>query len=185
MTLPSTIYIPVKSDDILSGEPEKLDNFFHEYTHIIQEMYEDIAAAVNGNIKNDQSESGNNWVPTLDGSVSGSFTYVNQTGWVKRQGLMVQVWGDIEWSAPVTATGNLFINLPYKVANSAKMPFMGVVQPSNLAFTAGTNCVMNGIPNTLKAEIWNTGTGIPTANQLVVNDGRLIFYLTYIGQRDA
>ena len=97
---------------------------------------------------------------------------------------MVDAWGDISWTGVGGATGNLFVELPYKVALTDNMPFVGVVQPSAFAYTAGTDVVINGISNTFRGEFWNTGNGVTTARQAVVASGRVIFHIRYIGQQN-
>ena len=128
------------------------------------------------------SQGSKQFLPTLDGSTPGTFTYTHQTGWVLRQGLMVDVWVDVEWSATGTAAGDLFVELPYKVAVSEQMPFVGIVQPSAITYTGGTEIVINAINDTYRGEFWNTGDGFTTANQSVVSSGRLIFHIRYLGQ---
>lgn len=64
------------------------------------------------------------------------------------------------------------------------MPFVGVLQPSNIGFGGGVNLVINGIPNTYRGEIWSIGTGAVTANLAVPASGCLIGQLKYIGLAD-
>ena len=101
-----------------------------------------------------------------------------------RRGIIVDVWFDVLWSGVGTAANNLYLNLPYKVALSDEKPFIGVVQPSSITCTTGTEIVINAIPDTYRGEFWNTGSGVATGNQQVVASGQLIGYLTYIGQFD-
>jgi hypothetical protein len=183
MTLPSTIQLPLHSDFIKSENKDDLEKYMRELVYSLQTMYEDLAGSFNGAIRSDTETQRNMWKPTLNGSVSGTFTYSNQTGWVFRQGLWVDVWGDVTWTA-TTATGNLFVELPYIVARTLNMPYVGVVQPSSLAFTGGTEVVINGMSNTYRGEFWNTGDAFATANQSVTATGRLIFHLRYLSQDD-
>ena len=146
-------------------------------------MYEQIAQATNGNISGDFNLQDNKWIPTLNGSgTSGTFTYTNQTGWVLRKGILVDVWFDITWTGVGTAAGNIFLDLPYKVAVSNAKPFVGVVQESSIVYTGGTGIVINSIPNTYRGEFWNVGSGFATANQAVTATGQLIGHLRYLGQ---
>lgn len=175
MTLPTDYYFP-KAEDF-TNEPQ---SYINDLILSLQTMYQEMAQVANGTYRNYADVDSSQWVPTLNGSVSGTFTYTSQYGWALRQGLMVDIWGDITWSA-TTATGNLYVELPYEVTKSLGMPFVGVCEPSGITFTTGTNLVINSIPNTYRGEIWTTGSGIATANQAVVASGRLIFYNRYIG----
>jgi hypothetical protein len=181
MTLPTTTILPLHSERIKEGG-EDLDSYLRELVFTLQRQYEDIAQAVNGDIRNDVSQGSKQFLPTLNGSTPGTFTYTKQVGWVLRQGLMVDVWGDVAWSSAGTAAGNLFVELPYKVAISETMPFVGIVQPSAVVYTGGTGIVINAIGDTYRGEFWNVGDGFTTANQSVVAAGRLIFHIRYLGQ---
>ena len=177
MTLPVTTILPVPK---VTDDPE-LEKYLNELTSTLQQQYEDIAQATNGSIKNNAESGGNSYIPVLQGSTPGTFTYTHQIGWILRKGLMVDVWGDILWSA-ATATGDLFVKLPYKAAISAQMPFVGVVQPIDLAYTAGTSMVINSSPDTYNGYFFNIGNGLAESKQQVAATGRLIFHLRYLGQ---
>lgn len=188
MTLPDTITLPIHSERILSGSKEDLHKYLRELIFTLQDMYEDIVFNVNGNIRTNTSQASETYTPIVrdSGNTAITFTYVHQIGFVLRQGLMTDVWVDVEWSNPSAAvSGNLYVQLPYEVANSAEMPFVGVCQPSAFTFTGGTKCVINAIPNTFRGEIWNTGSAFTTANQATVNSGRLIFHVRYIGKQNV
>lgn len=185
MTVPTNIIFPVHDEYLLSGNPEDLQRYLRELTFKLQRMYEQLAQGINGDIRTDFLQGRQLWTPVLKGSsVAGTFTYTHQAGWVLRQGIIVDVWFDVEWSASGTAAGNLYVELPYKVAVSNEKPFVGVVQSSTLAYTGGTGIVINGIQNTYRGEFWNVGSGFATANQAVVGTGQLIGHLRYIGQQD-
>lgn len=185
MSLPSTIQLPLHSDYIRSQNPEDMEKYMRELVFTLQTMYEDLADGINGQIRSDFQEQQQNWKPILKGtSADGTFTYTHQSGLVRKQGLLVDVWGDVQWSAQAGATGNLYVELPYIVANVNNMPLVGVVQPSSITFTGGTDLVINGIDDTYKGEFWYTGDGIATGNQAVVNSGRLIFHLRYLTKDD-
>lgn len=185
MTIPTNIIFPFHSEHILTGNPQDLERYLKELNFSLQQMYEQLAQGINGDIRADYGTGSQNWTPTLNGSSTpGTFTYTNQAGWVLRQGIMTDVWFDITWSSAGAAAGNLYVELPYKVALSNQKPFVGVVQPSGITYTGGTEMVINGISNTYRGELWNTGSGFTTANQSVVASGQLIGHLRYIGQQD-
>jgi hypothetical protein len=187
MTVPSNIILPVHSEQIKSGNPESLDRYFRELIFSLQRMYEQLAQGINGDIRANFSEPNRRWTPILkDTANSGTtFTYDHQIGWVLRQGIFVDVWYDIKWTANSGAiTGNMYVELPYKVAVTEEKPFVGVVQPSIFTYTGGTECVINAIDDTYRGEIWNCGSGFTTANQGSVAAGQLIGHIRYIGQAE-
>lgn len=186
MTLPQTINLPIHTDRIESGDPAQLASYMRDLVFELQNMYSDLADNINGSVRADYDIQQSSWLPTLKGSTgAGNFTYVHQTGYSLRRGIMVDVWFDVQWSATGGATGNLVVNLPYKVAKVSTantLPFVGTCQPSNVTFTGGTDLVVNASPDTYDGEIWYTGNGVATGNQLVVATGRLIGHVRYIGQ---
>lgn len=180
MSLPENIIFPLRSSSDDSPENKYLTDLIYELTN----MYERIAENVNGSIRNNADVTGAKWTPTLQGSTSGSFTYSSQIGWSLRQGLFSNVWFDITWSA-TTASGNLYVELPYKVTKSSQTPFVGVIQDSSMTYTGGySKLVINGIPNTYRGEIWECGDGVATQNKPVEAAGRLIGHIFYIGLED-
>ena len=181
MTLPITTTLPIHSEKIIEGG-KNLDKYMKELIFTLQKQYEEVAQAVNGTIRSDSEQGGKKYTPELDGSITGTFTYVHQVGWVLRRGLFVDVWGDISWNGVGTAAGDLFVKLPYKVAVSSEMPFVGVVQDSSITYTAGTSLVMNCQPDTYNGEIFYVGNGVASSNQSVVASGRIIFHCRYLGQ---
>ena len=185
MTLPTNIILPLHTEHITSGKPEDMEKYLRELNFALQQMYEQIAQATNGDIRADYGVGRQNWTPVLKGTTTpGTFTYNHQAGWVLRKGITTDVWFDVSWSSAGTAAGNLYVELPYKVAVSNQKPFVGVVQSSVLTYTGGTGIVINGIQDTYRGEFWNVGSGFTTANQAVVGAGQLIGHLRYIGQAD-
>jgi len=187
MTLPTNIILPLRTDMVRSGNAEDLDKYMRELVFSLQRMYEQLSQGVNGDIRANFLEPDRRWTPVLkDTANSGTtFTYDHQIGWVHRQGIFVDVWADVKWTANSGAiTGNMFLELPYKVAVTDQKPFVGVVQPSIFTFTGGTACVVNAIDDTYRAEIWNTGDAFTTANQGSVAAGHLIMHIKYIGQNE-
>ena len=178
MTLPTTIQLPLDDDKIRSGEPEELDNYLAELVRKLEEMYEDMTAQINGTIES--------FTPVLkDTATASTYTYTSQSGWYLRQGLMIDYWFDVTWSAIASGTpsGNLYIELPYTVFDAEQKPFVGTLQTSTLAYGAGlTTLTINAIPSTLRGEIWGSGSGAPMAN-VTANTaaGQLIGHVRYVG----
>lgn len=182
MTLPTDIILPLPEDYKNMDNP---DAYLRDLVFDLQTMYEQIANNVNGSIRSYADVDSSQWVPTINGTGgAGATTYTNQVGWVLRTGIMTEVWFDVTWTAS-TATGNLFIDLPYLVTKSNQKPFVGVLQTSTIAYGAGKtllNC--NAIPSTYRLEIWSSGSAVATANVAVAGAGQLIGYCRYIGVSD-
>lgn len=179
MTLPINIKFPPVQ------QSENLNKYLEELTISLEEMYEDLAQTINGDIFANAFIGSENWTPVLKDSANAAttFTYDHQIGWCLRQGLITDCWFDVKWTANSGAiTGNMFVELPYKVALTDEKPFIGICQPSIFAFTGGTACVLNAISDTYRCEVWNTGDGFTTANQGSVAAGQLIGHIRYIGQ---
>lgn len=187
MTVPSTINFPVQDELRNNPNPAHLQKYMLELIFQLQDMYQQLAQGINGDIIADFTESPFTWTPTIfdSGDTTTTFTYTHQHGWALRQGLLVDCWFDVSWSAASAGlTGNLYLQLPYKVAVTNQKPFVGVVQPSGITYTGGTECVINAISDTFKGEIWNVGSGFTTANQAAVTSGQLIGHIRYIGQEE-
>lgn len=185
MTIPSTTILPLHSERIQEGG-KALDQYLRELIFSLQRQYEEMAQAINGDIKRSVDEGSQKWEPLLkdSGDTTLTFIYDHQIGIVLRKGLIVDVFFDIKWTGcSGIPSGNMYIELPYKVSKSEGKPFIGVLQPSIFAYTGGTDCVINAIPDTYHGEIWNTGNGFVTANQLSTTVGHLIGNLRYVGQQ--
>jgi len=179
MTLPLEIQLPLNEEKIKSGEPEMMLEYQRELIKRLEQMYEDMTQNINGDIRD--------FTPILkDTATATTYTYTHQVGWYLRQGLMVDVWFDVTWSAidSGTPTGNLYVELPYEVFDAQQKPFVGVLQTSTLAYGTGlTVLTINGIPGTFRGEIWGSGSGATTAN-VTANTaaGQLIGHIRYVGQ---
>ena len=126
MTVPTNIVLPLRRD---FGTKEDIDKYLVDLIFELQQMYEQLASGINGDIKSSYYLQRQQWTPILKGATTaGTFTYSHQIGWVFRQGLIVDVWFDILWTNQAGAAGNLYVELPYKVAVSDQKPFVGVLQ---------------------------------------------------------
>jgi len=185
--------LPINTEfSLLNIDPKELKNDeILDYTRALAEESQTfnqlVAETVNGYDKvSFLDESGSNrqanWTPTLAGSTTaGTFTYGNRYGWTFRQGLLTDAWFDISWTAIGTAAGNLYLELPYKVAKMDGMPFVGVLQTSTLNYGVGTVLTCNAIPDSTRCEIWTSGSAATTANIAVATAGRLIGTIRYMG----
>lgn len=183
MTLPTTNIYPLVTT---FKSMDDLNKYLRDLVFQLEDRDEQIADAINGNIRGNAFTQRENWTPILKGTVTpGTFTYTQQIGWVFRQGLFVDVWFDVIWSASGGAAGNLYVELPYKVAMSGGKPFVGVLQTATIGYGAGqTVLTVNAIPNTFRGEIWSSGSGNATANIAVAAAGQLIGHVRYIGVAD-
>lgn len=179
MSLPTELDLPLKEN----YENDK--DYFRDVVFEIQRMYENMVDNVNGFIRNDTEIDQAQWIPTIasDG-VPGTITYIHQVGWALRKGLLTDVWFDIEWNGKGGATGNLYVNLPYRVINSAGMPFVGALQDGYTPYGAYSSYNVNAIPNTYQGQIWGSGSNLPTAQASIENRGRMIGHVRYIGVAD-
>jgi len=188
MTLPTNIIYPLDLSAVESNNPADTSDYIRSLVDELQRSYSLLARAINGSLKADYDVDQGSWIPELKGSTTaGTFTYTHQVGYSFRQGIMTEIWFDIAWSSAGSAAGNLILKLPYQVAmvsTSSTWPFVGVVQPSGITFTGGTDIVINAMPNTFNGEFWNIGDGFTSANQAVVGNGRLIGHIRYIGQQN-
>src|SRR3990172_11244118 len=114
MTLPTSISLPFDANKIVAEDKTQLSSYLRELTLELENNYRVLAQAINGDVKSAVLSQQENWTPILKGTtVAGTFTYTNQVGHVFRQGLMVDCWFDVSWTAAGTATVNLYIELPY------------------------------------------------------------------------
>lgn len=183
MTLPTTINLPIRKN---LEEKKDINTYLVDLVYELKDMYEKIASNVNGAFRSSYYNGTEQWFPVLDGAnVSGAFTYTRQIGWIYRQGLMIDAWGDIEWSASGTASGPIQVNLPYKVNQTDGLPFVGPVYTSLNAYPAArTYVTINATPNTYIGQFYTSGTGIGGEMLQVTPTGRLIFHVRYIGVPD-
>jgi len=181
MSLPSEIKLPLRVDYANEGD---LDRYLRDLVFEIQTMYEDIANNVNGFIRNDTEVDQAQWVPTLNGTVAGNFTYGNQVGWSIRRGIYTELFFDISWTA-TTAAGGLYLELPYRVTLSAGYPFHGFVRSSGIAYGAGyTYLSINAVPDSYTGNIGVAGSGMASAQLTVPASGSLFGHISYIGISD-
>ena len=188
MTLPANLDFSLLNIDTPVLDSENIITHSRDIAEQTQNAYQDIAINFNGFNKTSFLDNDGtlnrleNWTPTLKGtSTAGTFTYTSQNGWAFRQGLLVDIWFDIIWTGSGTAAGNLYVELPYKVARIDGKPFTGTIQSSSITYATGTYMVCNSIPNTYRCEIWTAGSGATTANRTVVSSGQLIGSIRYMG----
>jgi len=180
MTLPTTIDLPSIEDNQNSNDRDK---YLKDLVKELQGMYESLTENINGFIRNDTEVDQAKWTPTLNGTVAGTFTYTTQVGWSVRQGIYTELFFDIEWSS-TTASGNIYLELPYKVTKSSGKPFVGAVQYTLALAATYPVVVINAIPDTYRGEFWICGPTVTTIQKAILNTGHLIGSIRYIGLED-
>ena len=181
MSLITDLTLPLPKD----APSKDKDEYLNSLVTSLQSMYEKIAQNVNGTIRNDALADSSQWTPQIFGeSTAGTTTYVNQYGWSLRSGILTDVWFDVSWSA-TTATGRLYIKLPYLVATSNGNPFVGTAQTSSITLTGGyTQVSCNAISNSYNLEVWQSGSGSALSPLSVSASGRIVGACRYIGVAD-
>lgn len=180
MTLPSTIILPFRPEQISSQDHNQLAIYMRDLVNSLTEMYFNVVDVVNGTLEH--------FTPTAYGlTTQGTGTYTRQDGWYLRQGLITDVWMDIAWTAH-TGTGGLAILLPYTVAKSTNQPWVGTIQSVSASnnFGAGyTYLVWNVEQNSTQGTIMRCGSGVATAQQQIAPIGAYIGHVRYVGQQEA
>lgn len=177
--------LPEPNSSIKDGNTEYTYNYLKELNQVINRKFDDYNYGINGTLLTSDNSGSSLWTPSLYGtSTAGTFVYSHQVGWAFRQGIMVDIWFDVQWTSIGGAAGSLYLLLPYAVTPAIQMPFVGVVQPSSVTYTAGTEMVINAIPDTQRGEFWTVGDGVATGNQDVATSttGRVIGHLRYVGK---
>jgi hypothetical protein len=180
MTLPTDVIYPLHSDLIKAGDPESLELYMRNLVETMTERDRQIVGNVNGNISQ--------FMPEVFGlTVAGQGTYPaeSQAGWYLRQGIMVDVWFDVVWSAH-TGNGFMYLRLPYKVAKSPFVllrPFAGILEQSTITLGAGyTSTFGEAEPDTFRYNLVQAGSGMATALLALPATGRILGHVRYIGQ---
>lgn len=178
MTVPSNVILPTRVDYPDNEEYERKHN------EAIKNYLDDIVKATYGEYQSDFETGQESYIPkVLGATTAGDASYARAVGWTLRRSLMVDVWFDVQWTGH-TGTGNMYIELPYIVASTSGLPYVGIIQSSTITYAGYDGLVCNAISNSYRLEIWSTGTGAVTANVPVAVDGRLIGHVRYIGQDD-
>jgi len=153
------------------------DNEEQRTTELIT-SFRDIASTVNGRFEQ--------FTPTVYGSgTAGTPTYTAQTGWYFRQGLMVDVWFTVSWSAfGGGGAGNLRLQLPYTSFDSGSPFYVGTCSDENLTYqhVNHTHVVPIVNNNTIYAEFVSSGSGIARGWIPVQATGAIFGHIRYLGQ---
>lgn len=174
MTLPTDIILPLETDLIKSGDPDSLELYMRNLIDTLTDMYQQLAQNVNGFIRE--------WTPIVFGTTSdGTGTYDHAGGFYLRQGIIVDVWYDVQWTAH-TGTGNVGIKLPYKAANATTVPWEDVCGFSTLNLGAYSYLTSNVDPDSFDMLFVRNGSGLARQFQPIAGAGRLLGHARYIGK---
>ena len=185
MTLPTDINLPVPENLFTEGAKYNTETYLRELNDRLSDMYQDVAQNVNGYVRN--------WTPIVFGDTTeGSATYTIQSGWLRRSGIIVELWFDVAWTGH-TGTGRVAILMPYEAANSTGLmpyqdsstssPFVGVIESSVAnTFTGYTYLTCRAEPNTTTCYIVRNGTGVASARLGIASSGGFRGYIRYIGK---
>jgi len=156
-----------------------IDKNYEEGWDDIRRMYRHLAGAINGSYYDR--------VPTVSGSgTAGSPTYTTQVGYQLRQGLLVDIWFDIEWSAIGGASGNIQLDLSYKSTKVNGNPFVSAIYGSKCWYSPNYDylTIVLGSDSNV-ATIYENGAKV-TAQPLTFaragSTGAIRGHLRYIGQ---
>jgi hypothetical protein len=175
MTLPTDINFPIAENLLEEGGKYNVETYLKEMNDRLADMYQDIAQNVNGYLKD--------WKPVVYGlTTKGTATYINQFGWIRRAGILTELWLDVSWSAH-TGTGDVAIQMPYQCAMSSGSPFVGMIESSSAnAFPGFTYLTWRVEPNTTEGVIVKNGDGVPSASLALAGTGGFRGYIRYIGK---
>jgi hypothetical protein len=139
----------------------------------IENMYRQISRQINGIVLN--------FTPLAVGNTTdGVGTYIIQNGMYILQGIMVDVYFDIQWSAH-TGTGDLYIELPH-ISQFSDLSYPGVVLNTSggLNYTAGyTESKIRVSSNTRHCFVLEDGSGVATQSLAVMGAARIIGHVRY------
>ncbi len=179
MTLPTSNILPLHSGKIRAGGAG-LERYFRDLVFTLQDQYQQIAFAVNGEIRNNAEQGNQQYIPTISGTTTaGEGTYTRQIGWVLRQGLLTDVWFDISWSAH-TGTGSLSVDMPYLSALGSGNPFIGTMNTQTITFSGYVVGVM--LTDSRTMTLIDSISGATDANIAMLGAASLRGHIRYVGQ---
>ncbi len=177
MTLPIEIDLPLPKD-VNQNSPEDFNKYIKSLIDRLEDMYQDVAQNVNGSIRQ--------WTPTVYGTVDPgtNITYTHQVGWLRRSGIVTELWMDVEWTAH-DGLGGVAVLMPYQAAESEGFPWVGVIESQSLGnvFDDGyTYLVWNVVPDTTQGDIRKCGSGLTDQPLAIASSGGFSGYIQYLGK---
>jgi len=176
MTLPTDIVFPLDPELLRAGDIDSAKKYNANLITSLTDMYQDIAQNVNGSIRE--------WSPTVYGTgTAGTATYSRQFGWIRRAGILTELWMDIAWTAH-TGAGSAAILMPYQAANSSGSPWIGTLESAqaNTFGSGNTYLVWRCEPNTTQGSIIRCGSGVVSTSLPLAASGGFRGYIQYLGK---
>ena len=156
-----------------------LSDDVNEHKKEIEELYPTVAQAINGNV--------DAYTPALSGSTTaGTPTYTTREGWYYRQGIMVDYWFYVVWSAWAAGVGNIQLTLPYKTFNAANNIWVGECSVTTLTLANASDTFVNPVATTDSTVCTFVSGRHNAASGTVAVDttGGITGHIRYIGQMD-
>ena len=179
MTLPLSITLPLMLQEEATKDPNQVYVYLRKLAYVLSVSLQQTNQTLNGvdlyftNILNPT------WNFIQGSTLSGVTTYTASSLLVRVINLLVFVSFDISWSA-TTGTGDILIALPYFARNSIGTPFIGVIEPDSMAFTAGYTYLTGNIaPTTNTIQVNQNGSGLPTLALPITGSGHLKGSMVY------
>lgn len=175
MTLPIELILPLNEERLETADPKQIASYVRELVTTLSRSYQDISQSINGDIRQ--------FLPVVAGmTTDGTGTYTVQDGWYLRKGLLVDFWYAVVWTAH-SGTGQIKINLPYKVKKSINNPFVGEVHGVYNYAAGYTGMFSLGLSDTFNNAIYAEGPGGVAVFPLqLLTSGTLWGHIRYIGQ---
>lgn len=180
MTLPINITLPLDKDLIIDDKnPESLYTYMKKLIYVVATQMQQSNESANGTIVLFQEYD---FITSSSPNVMRDITYGNSALWARRSNLLTQIWFDITW-ANSNDSGNILVNSPYSSLQSPLFPYVGVIEPDSITFTAGyTYLTANILPGTNTIQIDQCGSGMPVIPLPITVAGHLRGAITYVGQ---
>lgn len=187
MSLPITRTLPTVPD---LQDMEQVQKYLQDLHFELQDMYQTQTQNINGFFRNNADVDGSEWLPTVEGTVvAGSPTYNWQIGNVLRQGLLTFCWFNVNWTTLGGASGNIRLNLPYKVAKPTTSvagvnSFIGNAGSGNLNWSGRTSFGCIALADTYKLRFVGYGSGTSTTDIPIGPNAFVNGAIVYIGVED-
>lgn len=187
MSLPITRTIPPVPD---FEDLEAVKKYLQELNFDLQDTYEVQTQNINGFFRTNANVDGSEWVPTVEGTgTAGSPSYVRQIGYVLRQGILTYCWFNVAWTSVGGATGNIRLNLPYKVTKPTTSTagvnnFTGNAGSGNLNWSGRTSFGCIALADSYKLRFVGYGSGTSTTDIPIAANAFVDGTIIYVGVED-
>lgn len=171
---------------------EEVRDYLQKLKVELEEAYQTSTQNINGFYRNNADTDGSQYVPTITTTgVTGTIDYVNQNGYVLRQGLLTFVWFRLNWTTIGTSTGNIRLNLPYKVTKPTTS-LAGFNNFVGYASTGGATTSWSGrtqlgciaLADTSLLRLFTTGEGQTATDMAITANMFMNGSIIYVGVED-